>query len=126
MLTDSWWKLRHQDNVLVMLYEDMKQDPQNAVQQVADFLDVELTTDQFNKVLEKSSFDYMKANDSKFAPPAWDAGHVPMVRSGKSGNSKELLSADDQRQIDEFCMRELEKLGSEFPYRELYALKNSG
>lgn len=121
MLTDSWWKLRDRDNVLVMFYEDMKRDPQSAVTQVAEFLGVELTTAQFDKVLEKSSFSYMKANDSKFAPPAWDAGHVPMVRSGQSGNSKELLSAQDQKQIDAFCIRELEKLGSDFPYLELYA-----
>jgi len=76
--------------------------------------------------LEKSSFSYMKANDSKFAPPAWDAGHVPMVRSGQSGNSKELLSTQDQSQIDDFCIRELEKLGSDFPYQALYALNTAG
>ncbi len=126
MLTDSWWKLRDRDNVLVMFYEDMKRDPQNAVTQVAEFLGVELTTEQFGKVLEKSSFSYMKANDSKFAPPAWDAGHVPMVRSGQSGNSKELLSTQDQSQIDDFCIRELEKLGSDFPYQALYALNTAG
>ena len=44
-----------------------------------------------------------------------------MVRSGKSGNAKELLSTEAQQQIDEFCMRELEKLGSSFPYKALYA-----
>lgn len=124
LLTDSWWRLKDRDNVLIMFYEDMKKDPQATVKQVADFLQVELTKEQFKKVLEKSSFSYMKANDDKFAPPAWDAGHVPMVRSGKSGNAKELLSTESQLQIDEFCMREFEKLGSTFPYRELYALKS--
>ncbi len=124
MLTDSWWKLKDQDNVLIMLYEDMKKDPTATIKTVADFLQVELTEDQFNNVLEKSSFSYMKANDDKFAPPAWDAGHVPMVRSGKSGNSKELLSKEAQVQIDEYCMQELEKIGSTFPYHDLYALKS--
>lgn len=121
LLTDSWWRLKDSSNVLVMFYEDMKKDLQNTVKQVAEFLQVELTEEQFNKVLEKSSFSYMKANDEKFAPPAWDAGHVPMVRSGKSGNSKELFSEEAQAQIDAFCVRELEKLSSDFPYRERYA-----
>lgn len=83
-------------------------------------MNVELSEDQFNKVVEKSSFNYMKTNNSKFDPPAWDAGHVPMVRSGKSGNSKELLSADAQQQIDEYCLQKLAEIGSDFPYRELY------
>jgi hypothetical protein len=120
LLTDSWWRLRDRSNVLVMFYEDMKKDPQGCINQVAEFLQVELTEEQFNKVLEKSSFSYMKANDEKFAPPAWDAGHVPMVRSGESGNSKELLSEEAQAQIDAFCLQELDKLSSDFPYRERY------
>jgi hypothetical protein len=103
-----------------MFYEDMKKDSQGCIKQVAEFLQVELTEEQFNKVLEKSSFSYMKANDEKFAPPAWDAGHVPMVRSGESGNSKELLSEEAQAQIDAFCLQELDKLSSDFPYRERY------
>jgi len=122
LLTDSWWKLRNRSNVMIMFYEDMKKDPQHSVNQVAEFLDVELTPNQLDKVLEKSSFSYMKANDDMFAPPAWDAGRVPMVRSGKAGNAKELLSRTAQTQIDEFCIRELNKLGSDFPFQDLYAL----
>lgn len=122
-LTDSWWTLRDRDNVLIMFYEDMKKDPETAVKQVAQFLEIELTRDQLSKVLEKSSFKYMKANDDKFAPPVGDAGRVPMVRSGRSGNSKELFSADVQRQIDEYCIRKLSELGSDFPYKNRYAVR---
>ena len=122
LLTDSWWKLRDRKNVMIMFYEEMKKDPQRTVNQVAEFLDVKLTRHQLDKVLDKSSFSYMKANDDMFAPPAWDAGRVPMVRSGKSGNAKELLSSAAQTQIDEFCIRELDKLGSDFPYKDLYAV----
>ena len=125
MLTDSWWRLRERDNVLVIFYEDMRQDLEAAINQVTDFLDIELTAEQFDKVALKSSFPYMKQHDEKFAPPAWDSGRVPLVRSGKSGNAKELLSIAQQHQIDDFCMRELDKLGSTFPYRERYLLANS-
>lgn len=122
LFTDSWWRLRDRDNVLVILYEDMTRDPQQAITTVADFLGVELNQQQFDLVCKKSSFGYMKANDEKFSPPAWDAGRVPMVRSGKSGNSKELLSDAAQQQLDQYCMEELSKLGSDFPYQDLYAL----
>ena len=117
---DSWWRLRDEPNVKVFIFEDIKRDPDSVIREVTDFLGVSLTDEEFDKVREKTSFAYMKANDEKFAPPAWNEGYVPLVREGKSGNSKELLSEEQQQAIDAHCITELEKLGSEFPYRALY------
>ncbi len=117
---DSWWALRERENVFLVTFEDMKADPIGLISRVANFLGVELTPPQMLKVAEKTSFAYMKTNDHKFAQPAWDSGIVPLVRSGKSGNAKELLSAEQQQQIDEFCVQELVRLGSDFPYQETY------
>ena len=120
VVTDSWWRLRNEENVLVYLYEDMIRDGKQCVQNVADFLEISLTGAELDKVVEKSSFSYMKKNDHLFAPPAWESGYVPMVRSGKSGNSKELFTASQARQINEHCLHSLAALGSGFPYKELY------
>ncbi|MEM7343074.1 MAG: sulfotransferase domain-containing protein [Chloroflexota bacterium] len=121
MFINSWWALRARENVLVLTYEAMKADSVGVIQQIADFLGVSLTTEQHDKVIEKSSFAYMKANDHLYSQPAWETGgHVPLVRSGKSGNAKETLSQEQQAQIDAFCLRELEQLGSDFPYREVF------
>ncbi|MFT5111467.1 MAG: hypothetical protein ACI8P9_000787 [Parasphingorhabdus sp.] len=120
VITDSWWRLRDRDNVLVYLYEDMRKDGDDCAKNVADFLGIELTSEEMKLVLDKSSFAYMKENDHKFAPPAWDSGYVPMIRSGKSGNSKELLTTDQQQQIDDHCLKTLKALESDFPYEELY------
>ncbi len=127
MFTDSWWRQRNRDNVLVMFYEDMVKDPLETVKTVAEFIEVELNREQLDKVCEKCSFSYMKANDKKFAPPAFDTGgRVPMVRSGKSGNSKELLSKEAQHQINQYCIQELAKLGSSFPYNDKYSSDKYG
>jgi len=117
---DSWWALRERENVFLITFEEMKADPIGMIRRVADFLGVNLTPTQLFKVAEKTSFVYMKANDHKFAQPAWGNGNVPLVRSGKSGNSKELLSAEQQQQIDEFCLQALKQLGSDFPYQQQY------
>ncbi|MGB0848859.1 MAG: sulfotransferase domain-containing protein [Thiolinea sp.] len=122
---DSWWRLRERDNVFLITFEEMKADPIGLISQVADFLGVKLTPPQMFKVAEKTSFAYMKANDHKFAQPAWGTGNVPLVRSGKTGNSKELLSAEQQQQIDDFCLQELTRLGSDFPYQEAYFQQQS-
>jgi len=121
----SWWALRERENVLILTFEEMKMDSASVIQRMADFLEISLTPEQFAKVAEKTSFDYMKANDHLFSQPAWEEGHVPLVREGKSGNSKELLSLEQQQQIDAFCLRELERIGSDFPYREKFDLAAS-
>jgi hypothetical protein len=41
-----------------------------------------------------------------------------MIRKGTQGGSSELLSVERQRRIDRHFMEELERLGSDFPYRE--------
>ncbi len=121
MFIDSWWSLRERDNVLILTYEEMKADLPSTVQKTADFLEVELNEAQLAKVVEKSSYAWMKANDHKYAQPAFgNAEQVPLVRSGHSGTAKELLSAEQQATIDAFCMRELDRLGSTFPYQEMY------
>ena len=117
---DSWWKLRDRDNVLVMLYEDMRSDGEAAVDTIAEFLGVELTKDQRASVIEKSGFEWMKANDHRFAPPAWDEGSVSLVRSGKTGSGKQGLTPEQRESIDSWCLAELERLGSDFPFAERY------
>ena len=42
----------------------------------------------------------------------------PMIRKGKHGGSSELLSPGQQRQVDDYFMAELRRLGSDFPYAE--------
>ena len=117
---NSWWEMQEKENVLVTTFEEMKANPAGTINRVAKFLDVSLTTPQFEKVSEKTSFAFMKENGDKFSQPAGDTGNVPLVRSGKSGNAKELLSAEQRQEIDEFCLCELMKMESDFPYREKF------
>ncbi len=121
MFIDGWWSRSEQyDNVLILIYEEMKADPVGTVQKIADFVGISLTPEQFDKVVEKSSFAYMKANNQKFDPPAWESGHVPLIRDGKTGSAKTLLTKEQQASVDAFCIRELERLGSTFPYQQKF------
>lgn len=121
MFINSWWSLRDRDNVLILTFEEMKADHAGTVQKMANFLDIALSPDQLDRVVEKSSYAWMKANDYKYSQPAFgEEERVPLVRSGKSGNSKELLSADQQAEIDTYCINELDRIRSTFPYREKY------
>ena len=118
---DGWWRVRHRDNVMILVYEDMKRDLDAALTQVADFLGVRLTEDEFAAVAEKSGIAWMRANDRRFAPYAWDGNQVSLVREGEVGAAEAELTDEQRGRIDAWCLEELDRIGSDFPYSRLYA-----
>lgn len=134
MLGGSWaenaatfWAQRHRGNVLVMSFKSMKRDLEAAVRQVARFLDIQVSDDVIREVSRKSSFEYMKSIDHKFAPGKMTLRGKPsvMVRKGQQGGSSELLTPEQQRAIDEHCIAELQRLGSDLPYEDFADLAAS-
>jgi hypothetical protein len=98
----------------------MRRDLPGTVRTVAGFLGVRASDDVIARVCERSSFDYMKKNDSQFRTWAlvpWSR-EGPMIRKGSQGGSSELLTPAQQRRIDDHFRNELKRLGSDFPYEE--------
>ena len=121
--TASIWAQRNRENVLPFTFHQMKADPSGIIQQVADFMGVTLTPEEFACVEELSSFTYMKQEDARFHPgpgmlmaPA--RGNI--IRKGSSGNSSEMLMPEQQQRIDKHMQAELKRLGSDFPYAEMF------
>lgn len=119
------WRRRDEPNALLLRYRDMQRDLGTAVDAVAALLGVELTDPERAAVVERSGYAWMKAHEERFAPPIFPltgAGgrSAKMLRSGKSGNAGELYDRDQQAAIDRHVMAELQALGSDFPYRELF------
>jgi hypothetical protein len=120
----GFWRQRHRRNVLVVSFASMKSDLEGTVRRVAAFLDIHVAEDVICKVCEKSSFEYMKTIDDKFATfPAvpWRPASV-MIRKGTQGGSSELLSAEQQKELDKRMIAELKRLGSDLPYEEICGL----
>jgi hypothetical protein len=55
----AWWKRKDLPNVLLLHYRTLRQDPSNTIQQIAAFLEIELTPQLLAQVLHKSSLQYM-------------------------------------------------------------------
>jgi hypothetical protein len=89
----AWWPLRHQKNVLLLHFSDMKADHEGSVRKIARFLGFEPTAKQWPKILEYTSFAWMKAHEDKFElrtvgpVPVLDSG--AMVRKGVVGAAEE-------------------------------------
>lgn len=98
----SWWPHYHDDNVLWLRYEDMKQDIDPCVDRILQFLDWNITAAQRDAVNEYISFDWMKAHSDKFimshrGEPLFKPGGF--IRKGKIGDHKQQLSKAQEQQI---------------------------
>ena len=58
----SYWNRRHQDNILIVHYEEMQQDLSSVVRKVGKFLDKELSDDDVFKLCDHVSIDNMRKN----------------------------------------------------------------
>ena len=120
----GYWAQRHRPNVLVLSYASMMRDLEGTVRRVAAFLDIHVRDEVIRMVCEKSSFEYMKRIDRKFGTfqvIPWRPPSV-LMRKGRQGDSGELLTPEQQREIDAHCMAELKRLGSDLPYEEICGL----
>lgn len=118
--TAGYWAQRKRPNVLVLSFKSMKRDLAGTVRRVADFLDVRVADDVIERVCAQAGFAHMKGIDSKFSVWKMTPWSSPgaMVRKGLQGGSSELLSAEQQRHIDEYFIGELKRLGCDLPYDE--------
>jgi hypothetical protein len=104
----SWFKhvaewLSHKDNpnILFLRYEDMIQDLEGCIKQIARFCKIEIAPERIPEILEKCHFTFMKKYENKFDPimeKILEKGYIQNLffRKGKTGESKEYLTSEQQ------------------------------
>ena len=119
----SYWRVRDRANVLFLTYESMRGDLPGTVDKIAVFMGVALTAEERAAVIEHSTFNHMKEIGHKFDAPGapWAQAQGAMMRRGERGVSGELLSAEQQRRIDDYWRAELVRIGCDFPYDAAFA-----
>ena len=89
----SWWPLRNEPNVMLVHYTDLKREPDLRIQQIADFLEFDVSEPSWPAILEYTSFAWMKTHEDKFElrsvtdVPILEPG--AMIRKGQAGTSVE-------------------------------------
>ena len=95
-MINSYWQRKCQDNVLFVHYNDLKTDLEGEVQRLADFLDIELTREHLARVLERSSFDYMRNHPEMVGDmQMFEGGLKGFIFKGTNGRWKEILTEDE-------------------------------
>ncbi len=99
----SWWPHRDDPNVLWLRYEDMKEDLEMTLDRILDFLGHELTPTQRERVLEHSSFAWMKKNAGRFTRICdWGVNLFKpggFIRKGQIGGYRALMSPEQEQRI---------------------------
>ncbi|MFT4842136.1 MAG: aryl sulfotransferase [Planctomycetota bacterium] len=106
----SWWGIRDRDNVKLLHFADLKADMPGEIRGIAEFLDVPIKDEHFERVLLHCSFDYMKKNATKSTPlggAVWDKGAEVFINKGTNGRWKDLLTEEDNRRYEERAVAEL-------------------
>ncbi|MED5544648.1 MAG: sulfotransferase domain-containing protein [Pseudomonadota bacterium] len=107
-----WWPLRAAPNVLFLHFGDMKRDHAGTIHKVADFLGISLDDAAWSRVLEYTSFAWMKAHQSRFELPTVCPSPVlgpgAMIRKGETGHAREdgmtaSIAADLRRVGEATC-----------------------
>jgi aryl sulfotransferase len=96
----SWWDVRDLPNVLLVHFADLKADMAGEIRRIADFLGLAPTPERWAKVLERSSFDYMKANADAIVPlaeVAFEGGAKRFINQGANGRWRDVLTEEDLR-----------------------------
>jgi aryl sulfotransferase len=89
----AWWPLRNEPNVMLVHYADLKHQPDASIRAIADFLCFDSPDANWPKILEYTSFAWMKTHEDKFELrtiadiPIVDPG--AMIRKGRIGASTE-------------------------------------
>ena len=126
----SWWQQRHQENVLLLCFEDMKEDLPSTVQTIAQFLGIELDDELYQIAVQQASLDFMQAHVAKYnehmvreradavfnLPPGTGA---PKVRNGRVGDHHHELPEDVIAEMDAIWKEEIEAKFGFASYQEV-------
>jgi len=91
----TWWPLRHESNVQMFHFSDLKRDLPGAVRKIASFIGAEPDAQQWPRIDEHCSFEWMKEHQDKFDTFPVEHNPVPilergaMIRKGKLGAAHE-------------------------------------
>ena len=90
----SWWPMRKEPNVLFVHYNDLKADLDGEMRRIASFLDIEVPGDLWPEVVERCTFEAMKARGDEIGPFdfAFEGGVNSFLFKGTNGRWRDVLA----------------------------------
>ncbi len=116
--TRTYWSLRKQANVLLVMFEDMKDELTKVIKQVASFIGKDLSTEHAQKIAEMTSFASMKKKiEPMFANhQVFNTKISPFIRKGEVGDWKNYFTVAQNEIFDKVYKDKMKGSGLEFRF----------
>lgn len=105
----GWFHNRSKLNILYLKYEDMIADHEGTVRKIAAFCQFEVKAPDMPRILERTSFEFMKKNERQFDPSCAHLSHAGFFREGKTGAGKVHLNSSQMEKLKKQYMKHLGK-----------------
>lgn len=95
----SWLENKNGLNILYLNYEDIIENKKSETLKIAAFLKVEMEDTQMERVLQRTSFEFMKEHETKFGeqPEHWKV-YNNFIRKGKIGEGKTKFTEEQVKE----------------------------
>ncbi len=97
-LEKSFWEARHQPDVLLVHFNDLKADLDGEMRRIADFLDITVSENLWSGLVKAADFDSMKHSADKLLPTAgniWKGGAKTFLHKGTNGRWRDVCAQED-------------------------------
>ncbi|XP_026803620.3 sulfotransferase 1C1 [Pangasianodon hypophthalmus] len=115
----GYWKEREKKNILYLFYEDMKENPRREIVRIMRYLDLSLSDDIIDKIVELTSFKVLKDNpmaNYSFIPEAvFDHSISNFMRKGEVGDWTNYFTPAQSQMFDEDYARQMADV--DIPFR---------
>ncbi len=106
----SWWNIRNLPFIKLIHFNSLKEDLEREISGVAEFLEIPVTSEQMELIMEYCSYEWMKKNPEKTTPKGSDTlvgGAGTFYLNGKNSQWKDYLSTNDILEYKELAISEL-------------------
>ena len=97
-IENSFWAARHEPDVLLVHYNDLKADRDGEMRRIAEFLNIGIAEKIWPELVEAASFDAMKEASEALMPAAggsWKGGGKTFLNKGTNGRWHDVYSVED-------------------------------
>ncbi|XP_073684317.1 sulfotransferase 1C2 [Garra rufa] len=115
----DYWKERKKRNILYILYEDMKENPYREIKRIMEYLDLSVSEDILQRIVQLTSFQVMKdnpmANYSYIPKPVFDQSVCAFMRKGEVGDWVNHFTPAQSQMFDEDYANQMKDV--DIPFR---------
>nr|AAX59994.1 Sult1 isoform 6 [Danio rerio] len=115
----GYWKESKERNILYILYEDMKESPSREIKRIMHYLDLSVSEDVINKIVQLTSFHVMKdnpmANYSYIPKAVFDQSISAFMRKGEVGDWVNHFTPAQSKMFDEDYTNQMKDV--DIPFR---------